>query len=206
MPTATVCTVTTLRRAAIAFGLALALPCALSVGGMGAQARAESPTVATEAAAIPNLDSLHATYRYVGGAKQTAAIDKAITLAIDGLPRGLYELAYRRISQSQVPSPRIILDVEGKDIRVERGPQKPIHTTASKTKIVVFNKQGERFVYRQSVKGQTLTQRVNGIGNKTRMTYKLSEGGSKLTFRVFINADLLPKPVEYKLTYKRIES
>ena len=200
---ATVRTVTVVCRATSALGLALGISCALSVGGVEAEARAHS---SANAASVPDLDSLHATYRYVGGAKQTAALDKAITTAIDGLPPGLYELAYRRISQSQLPSPQIVLDVEGKDIRVERGRQKPIHTTASKTKVVVFNKQGERYVYRQTVKCNTLIQRVTGIGNKTRMTYKLSADGSTLTFGVLIDADLLPRPVTYKLTYKRVGS
>ena len=149
-----------------------------------------------------NLTSVHATYRYAGGEKQKAAVEKAINKAIEGLPPGLYELAYKRISETQQPAKQIVLDVEGKDIRVERHPSKTIHTTASKTKQVVFNKQGERYVWRQSVRGKVVTQSVTGVGNRTRMTYKLSEDGKRLTFSVLIDADLLPQPVAYKLTYK----
>jgi hypothetical protein len=165
---------------------------------MGAQARAQAPTAESS-----QLSSLHATFRYVGGSKQEAEVEKAINRAIDDLPPGLYELAYRRISETQAPAARIVLDVEGRDIRVQRNPAKTIHTTASKSKQVVFNRQGERYVFRQSVKGNTLTQSITGLGNKTRLTYRLSEDGTLLTYRVHINADLLPSPVEYKLSYKR---
>ena len=175
----------------------IGLAAALALGmGVGSEAHAEAPS------ASGPMSSVHATFRYAGGAKQEAAVDKAIRAAIDGLPPGIYEMAYKRISETQKPAPEIVLDIEGDSIRIERAPAKTIHTTAQAPKQVVFN-HGERFVWRQSVRGQTVTQRVSGVGSKTRMSYTLSADGSTLTFKVKIDADLLPIPVVYRLTYKR---
>lgn len=153
-------------------------------------------------AAGEGISSLHASYKFVGGAKQQAAIAKAIDRAIDGLPPGIYEMAYKRISETQKPASLIVLDVEGDDIRIERAPAKTIHTSKARPKQVVFN-QGERYVWRQTVSGNTVTQHVTGVGSRTRMSYSVNEDGSRLTFKAHIDADLLPNPVEYQLTYKR---
>jgi hypothetical protein len=156
-----------------------------------------------EARAAGNgISSLHASYKYVGDSKQEAALAKAIDHAIDGLPPGIYEMAYKRISSTQKPAPRIVLDIEGQDIRIQRAPAQTIHTTQAKPKHIVFN-QGERYVWRQNVSGNTVTQRITGVGSRTRMSYSLNEDGSRLTFKVLIDADLLPRPVEYRLTYMR---
>jgi hypothetical protein len=172
--------------------------------GLGAAAAALVGRGRDAHAASGSLSSLHASFKYVGGAKGKAKVDKAIDHAIGELPAGLYDIAYKRLSETQDPAKTIVLDIEGSDIRVERKPSETIRTTASKPKRVVFTKYGERYVWRQSVKGNTVVQTVSGVGNKTRMSYTLSEDGSKLTFKVFINADLLPHPVEYRLSYKRV--
>lgn len=149
------------------------------------------------------LGSLHATYRYAGGQKQKEEIQKAIDEALEGLPDSLLGMARKRISKSQQAWPTIQFDVEGQDIRIDRGPEKPVHTTPKKQKVVVFNEHGERYVWTQTISGRTITQTVNGVGNNTKIVYRFSEDGSKVNFSIHIDATLLPSPIKYRLTYKR---
>lgn len=185
-----------------ALALLPAIVLALGTAGIAEHAHAGDP--APEQVNF-TLGSLHAQYKFVGGEKQRAQIQAAVDAGIEGLPPGLYDLARKRISSTQKAWPTMRLDIEGADIRVDRGPEKPVHTTANKPKFVLFNKYGERYVFRQKVRGRTLTQVVTGIGNKTKMTYRFNEDGSKLTFNMTIDADLLPRPINYKLTYARVD-
>ncbi len=168
-----------------------------------APALANNPP-ASETAQTFDLRSLHATYRYVGGEKQKAAIAKAIDAGIEPLPAGLKDMAHKRISKSQQAWPTMRIDIEGDDIKVDRGPEKPVHTTAASPKYIQTNK-GERYVWRQRVNGRTLAQDVTGVGNKTTIRYRFNEDGSRLTFKISIDATLLPAPITYKLTYARID-
>ena len=152
-----------------------------------------------------DLTQLHAKYKFVGGAKQSDAIALAVDAGIKGLPAGLYELARRRITKTQRAWPTMQIDIEGLDVRVQRGPEKAAHTTAKKTKFVLINRLGERYVYRQKVSGKSLTQVVTGLGNKTKISYRFNKDGSRLIFKMTIDADLLPRPISYSLTYARVD-
>src|SRR5690606_6123694 len=91
--------------------------------------------------------ALHATYSFAGGQKQREQIQEAIDKALEGLPDSLMGMARKRISKSQQAWPQIQFDVDGKDIRVERGPEKPVHTTGQRSVVVSFIEYGERYVW-----------------------------------------------------------
>ncbi len=65
---------------------------------------------------------------------------------------------------------------------------------------------GETYQVRQEISGSSLTQFFRGEDGTRTNTYTLSDGGDTLNLAVKIESDQLPRPLQYKLSFKRASS
>ena len=183
-------------------GLARGLLCAwLCIASFVSHAVAGGGAVSIDT----NLHKYLGTYRYVGGEKDIQALDKAIEQVVSQMNFLIRGIARRRLREPNLPSKEVSISLDEAQIRIERPGQPEVSAPASGKAITWRNpEEGDVFQVQHGIdeRGE-LYQRFAGERSVSVNRFVLSDDGNALTIHTLIEADRLPAPLRFEMSYRR---
>jgi hypothetical protein len=119
---------------------------------------------------------------------------------MNGLIRGI---ARKKLLEVNAVIPSLGFSLDGDPLRASYIKGKLCESPANGKTVDWVNQFGDTVNLSQKYQGGKLVQRISDDNGARTNTYRFSEDGSKMTMSVEITAKRLPKPVRYKLTYRR---
>lgn len=172
------------------------------LGGWASLSRGGPEGAASEANAGVELEW---KYRYAGGEAGRAAIEDAIDEAIadmSGLIRGI---ARRKLLEANEIIDAPGFSVHGDPLRASTIGGRIIESPASGAAVDWVDQFGDAVKVSQRWSDGELVQRIfNDDGSRTNV-YRFAEDGQSMTMSVTIEASRLPKPIRYRLDYRKRE-
>lgn len=167
---------------------------ALSAGGSEASASAEASS------AVAGLEWKH---RYAGGEQGRVAVEQAIDEATEDMSGLIRGVARRRLRDANPIIDDIGFSLGGDPLRASYGGGRIIETPASGAAVDWVDPFGETVKVSQRWSGRELVQHMfNDNGSRTNV-YRFSDDGQRMTMSVTIESPRLPKPIRYRLDYRK---
>lgn len=143
-------------------------------------------------------------FKYVGGKKQKEAVDEAIEEVVQQMSRVIRGLARDRLRATNKVPPLVYFKFESNQIAVIFAGGRKVKAPADGSKVKWKTEKGDRVKVSHTLTTNKLVQKLEGEGTRTN-TFKLSEDGTKLTWKTRITARRLPEDIKYRLSYRLVE-
>jgi hypothetical protein len=137
-------------------------------------------------------------------AQARSQIDQEIDAAVEDMFFAFRGTARSRLQKSTEPCQQIGFDIMADEIIGYCDDRVPTISPADGNTSVHINNEGDEFVLAQQVVGSQLRQVFGADDGLRRNVYELGPDGETLTMRVTIEADRLPEPLTYSLTFERV--
>jgi len=113
-------------------------------------------------------------------------------------------IARRRLTRASKIAPRMVFAIlpDGR-LSIIVGNKSPLVTKLDGTPIRFKNEAGQSIKLRRHFKNSVLSTVGDRGDAKQRLVYRLSGDLKRMTVRININSDPLPRPLRYSLTYRR---
>jgi hypothetical protein len=161
------------------------------------------PAFALVALATPAFAATGVAGSYAYDAAASDNVETAIQKAIEPMNPIVRLVAKGRLEKTNQPYKHVAIKTDGGKLSV---------TTDGRAPIVVGNgasikwtrpEDGEKLDVSMSLSGSTLTESFTSPDGKRVNVFSPSADGKKLTMAVTVTSPKLPKPLTYRLTYKR---
>ena len=182
--------------------LALSFPCLFSAVAVNHVAAGEG-SVAVD----PALEKYLGTYRYVGGDTDIEALDRAIEDVVSQMNFLIRGIARRRLRDPNLPSKEVTITSDDGQIRIDRPGQPPVSAPVDGKAITWRHPEdGDVFRVQHGIDARgELYQRFEGERSVSRNRFVLSDDGNALSIHTFIQADRLPAPLRFQMSYRRTD-
>lgn len=162
----------------------------------------QAPRAAAATAQAP-VDRLAGTFRFAGGRAQRDAVADAIERAVQTLMPMVHGLARRRLTAVNTIPTSIRMSMEGDDLVVVYGDQKPQRAPLDGSVQSWENREGTKVKLKHELRGSTVVQTIWGGGGRRVMVWSLDDPGQRLSVRSTMTSPQLSVPIEYRLTFER---
>lgn len=155
-------------------------------------------------ARTPQTPQLQGTYTLDAAASDD--VRKAIDIAVRGMGWPKEGFARSRLEKTNLPPyQRVVIQLEpgvtGVSITTDK--RAPIRTSADGTPIDWTREDKEKFKVSTVLKTGPLVQTFKSKDGQRVNTYSISADGKTLVLNVSVTSDKLPRPLTYRLVYKR---
>jgi hypothetical protein len=166
------------------------------------QPTATSQAIDTSPIALPALELLSGSYRYVGNPEQDhAKIQKSIEAAVTSLGWLGRKIAANRLANHKELPQRIGIARAGDDVSVTMGEYDAVAPIdGQERELVGPNGRDSKLSYRMTE--DAIVQFFVFEQAKRKSTYHLNESG-KLVMSVYMTSEKLASPIQYDLMYER---
>jgi hypothetical protein len=133
-------------------------------------------------------------------------VRKAIETAVQGMGWPTQGIARGRLKKTNLPPyQRVVIQLEPSitTVSITTDERAPIRTSADGTPIEWTREDKEKFKVSTVLKIGSLEQTFKSKDGQRVNTYSISDDGKTLTIHVSVTSDRLPRPLTYKLVYKR---
>lgn len=113
-------------------------------------------------------------------------------------------VARSRLTKTNPAYQRIAIAKEGNEIVVTLDTRKPIRMPADGSSIKWTREDGEKFNLTAAWQDTQLTQTYVAEDGQRVNDFSLGTDGSTMTLAVTVSSEQLPRPMQYKLGYKRV--
>jgi hypothetical protein len=187
---------------AAAAGCVLALCLGFAIASEVRAGDNDVPAGSVDADVLAQASAFAGTYTFVGGQKEREGLDAAIEASMDAVSPMLRNVGRKRLQESN-PIPKLLtISVEGERTEI-RFDGEGHGASLNGAPIRGVSPQGDKVKVSHRMRGNKLTEFIDGGQGDRHNTFKLSGDGKTLTVDVKITSGHLPVPVEYRLTFKR---
>ncbi len=158
----------------------------------------------SSSARTPQTPQLQGTYTLDAAASDD--VRKAIEIAVRGMGWPREGIARSRLEKTNLPPyQRVVIQLEPSvtSVSITTDKRAPIQTSADGTPIDWMREDKEKFKVSTVLKIGPLEQTFKSKDGQRVNTYSISADGKTLTIHVSVTSDRLPRPLTYKLVYKR---
>jgi hypothetical protein len=178
---------------------ALLIAALLAGGVVGLSA---SPAEASGGDAHAAVEAMTGSYRYVGSGKQRRARERSLLESVAVMNPLYQQIAERRLRRNNPISPRLRLVEEDGVVVVVTPDARPMRAPIDGRPQTWVNRDGTAMSLRHRMRAGRLVQEIRGTHGTKRVVYSLDRSGSTLTVKTSITSKHLPKPIEYRLSYR----
>jgi hypothetical protein len=148
------------------------------------------------------------TYRYVGGAEEIRALDAAIDEVVSQMNFLIRGIARRRLREPNLPSEKVIISSKDEQIRIDRPGQPTVSAPADGRPVTWRHPEdGDVFEVQHGIDERgVLYQRFKGERSVSRNRFVFADDGESLIIHTEIEADRLPAPLRFKMSYRRLRA
>ena len=149
---------------------------------------------------------LEGTYTF--DAAQSDDIRKAIEIAVKGMGWPKQGIARGRLERTNLPPyQRVVIQLKPGDagVSITTDERAPIQTSVDGTPIDWIRENEEKFKVSTVLKSGSLEQTFKSKDGQRVNTYAISADGRRLIIHVSVTGDRLPRPLTYKLVYRRTD-
>ena len=143
------------------------------------------------------------TFRFAGGQPQRNAVHEAIERVVEALPSIFHEAARRRLGAANAIPQRVTMTMVGDDLVVRYGDLQPQRAPLDGSVREWRNREGTRVNLKHELRGDKLVQTTWSNKGRRVMVWSLSGDGQRLRVHSVMSAKLLPKDIDYRLTFRR---
>jgi hypothetical protein len=165
-----------------------------------------APTIEPEKPATPppiTIADFHGNYRYSGGSAQRTELEAAIEAAANTLAMAIRGIGRKRLTKTNPIDDTLDIVIAGDKVTT-------IFETGFDATCVIdgatihwSNDKGDTYKVRVRSKGSKLVQVIEDDDGVKTTVFVLSSDKQKLTVHHKIEADRLPEPMTYRLSYSR---
>ena len=141
-------------------------------------------------------------YGFVGGQKERDGITAAIETTVAGLNPMLRKMGRERLVETNPVPKHLSIGVEGDHVTLSIDGDGHGATLGGPA-VKATSKFGDKIKVSYRMRGDKLTNLIDGVGGDRLNTLRLSEDGKRVSLDVKITSSHLDVPVEYRLTFKR---
>lgn len=155
-------------------------------------------------AQTPQTPQLQGTYTLDAAASDN--VRKAIEITVRGMRWPRQGFARNRLQKTNLPPyQRVVIQLEPSitGVSITTDKRAPIRTSADGTPIDWTREDKEKFKVSTVLKCGPLEQTFKSEDGQRVNTYSISADGKTLIIHVSVTSDRLPRPLTYKLVYKR---
>ena len=192
-----VCAVSLASFAALAAGFILA-----SDVRAGELHEADLPTEGMADADRDRAAAFAGEYTYVGGQKERDGITAAIETTVASLNPMVRSMGRKRLEESNPVPKHMSIELDGDDVTLSIDGDGH-RATLGGPAVKATSKFGDKIKVSYRMRGDRLTNLIDGVGGDRLNTLRLSEDGKRVTLDVEITSGHFDVPVEYRLTFKR---
>ena len=145
---------------------------------------------------------LGGTWQHTGGKSEIREVRAAIERCVGNMPGLLRPLARRRLMEGSGIPAHVVIRTSATRIAIEEAGGSALTSEPGRVTRAVSGT-GDSVELLHELRDDTLIQRLINANGARYTTYRLLEGGSRLTLDVVTTSDYLPAPVVYRLTYHR---
>jgi len=151
----------------------------------------------------PVVGDFAGVYRLSEATKTKAAIREEIDASTEGMSL-LRGIARDRLYETTEPLSVLVIGSVGDRLSVGYLGEKAVVSSADGKPIKWANRLGDKVSVSQSFEGGRIVQVYKGAMNgRRRSVYSLSADRSRITISTVVTVDIVPDPVEFRLTYVR---
>ena len=148
------------------------------------------------------MESFQGSFRYNAGASDD--VDQAINRAIAPLNTLVRQVARPRLRSVTRPAERIAIASTSDALRIVWDPCAPIVVTGNGASVDWKGEDGQSIKVGAEFANDRLSLVFRAQDGQRSDLYSLSPSGDALTVNVTVASDRLPKPLIYKLVYRRV--
>jgi len=146
------------------------------------------------------------SFRWIGTPEETNRISKAVESGAQQMSRLVRMIARNRLTESTRPFQVITFTRNGEQMTAVRDDDNPIVTPLNGKPVEWTRKDGKTFRVSQIAAATAITQIFTDDEDNSRQNiFSLSPDGQSLTLTVTLQSSSFTVPINYSLTYKRIE-
>ncbi|MEM9460322.1 MAG: hypothetical protein AAGF11_39490 [Myxococcota bacterium] len=142
-------------------------------------------------------------FRFAGGQRQRDAVHEAIERVVEALPSIFHQAARRRLGAANAIPQRVTMTMIGDDLIVRYGDLQPQRAPLDGSVREWRNREGTRVSLKHELRGDKLVQTTWSSKGRRTMVWSLSDDGQRLRVHSVMSAKLLPKDIDYRLTFRR---
>lgn len=146
--------------------------------------------------------ALETRYVYAGGAAQRQAIERAVEDVVSEMLPLIRSVARKRLLESNGILESLEFSLSGDPLALKYIGDRIIEAPRSGKAVPWKDENGDPVRVSLRLQGTTLVQQLSDNRGSRRNTYVFGPDG-KLTMHVRIESSMMPKPLEYSLTYKK---
>jgi len=161
------------------------------------------PAAAARADEAAAMAPFVGAYRYAGGPAELAELDKAIDEVVGKMNVMVRWIARRKMRAPNVPSPELILSVNGGALKVARPGQPTVSAPADGHPVPWKSAEGDAFTVRHGIEGRVVYQRFEGSQSVSVNHLRLSPDAASLVVETRVESRRLPAPLVFHFTYRR---
>lgn len=169
-------------------------------GWMALSADGSEASIAEASIAGAGLEWNH---RYAGGEQGRLAVEQAIDEATEDMSSLIRGVARRRLREANPIIDELGFSLGGDPLRASYIGGRIIESPASGAAVDWVDQFGEDIEVSQRWSDRELVQHMVGEGGSRTNVYRFSEDGKTMTMSVTIEAPRLPKPIRYRLEYRK---
>lgn len=159
-------------------------------------------SLSSASAQKPQTPSLQGTYTLNTAASDD--VDKAIEATIKGMNFIARPIARKRLRETNVPPyQRIVISYTQAEVSITTDQRAPIRTSPNGTPVDWTREDGEKFKVSTVWESGKLKQTFKGKDGQRVNTYSISADGKTLAMQVSVTSPRLPRPLTYKVVYRR---
>lgn len=151
----------------------------------------------------PQTPCLRGTYTLDTAASDD--IDKAIKATVEGMNFIAKPIARKRLRETNIPPyQRIIISYTQAEVSITTDQRAPIRTPVKGTPVDWRREDGEKLKVSTVWENGKLRQTFKGEEGQRVNLYSITADEETLTMQVSVTSPKLPRPLTYKVVYKRI--
>lgn len=143
------------------------------------------------------------SHRYAGGEQGRAAVEEAIDDATEDMSALVRGIARRRLREANPIIDEIGFSLGGDPLRASYVGGRIIETPASGAAVDWVDPFGDTVKVSQRWSDGELVQRMFDDNGSRTNVYRFSDDGQRMTMSVEIASPRLPKPIRYRLDYRK---
>ncbi|MDP3276277.1 MAG: hypothetical protein Q8Q09_13840 [Deltaproteobacteria bacterium] len=183
---------------AVALGVALAL----SVANVYAQSAPPATSPGTATVPPPVAEStFNAVWEFAGGAAERAALEAAVASTVAGLGWPIEGIARGRLSERNVIAQTLTLRVVGGQVEYTSAGRPTLRSPINGIAVSAVNSHGEPITLSTRVTGPVMVRVGQRPDGQRREVLRVT--GDRLVIEATVSSPRLPRPLSYRLTYRR---
>lgn len=136
--------------------------------------------------------------------EESADVRAAVRTATEGAGFFVRNVGRGVLERTLAPAPELHIRFDSLGVAIGGGKQQALHTSIGGAAVRVRNERGEREQVTTHWEGDTLVRRYEAGKAQRTYRYSGSADGSMLQVTVAVTGSILPRTLEYRLTYRRV--